>query len=99
MSEKLQVNDNKEKKRFELEREGKTSFVDYILNKQDVIFLTHTEVPKELEGQGIASELMEGVFQILSARELSLVPIYPFVKSWLSRNPEWKRLLHENHRF
>ena len=99
MSEKIQVKDNKEKKRFELDRGGKTSIVDYIPTNQGVIYLTHTEVPKELEGQGIASELLSGVFQILSERELSLVPICPFVKSYLSRNPEWKRLLHENHRF
>lgn len=93
------VKDVNEKKRFELEREGKTSFVDYILNSSGVIFLTHTEVPKELEGKGIASELLKGVFQILEERELRLVPICPFVKSYLARNPEWKRLLDEHHNF
>jgi predicted GNAT family acetyltransferase len=99
MSDKFEVKDNKEKKRFELDRGGNISFVDYILTNQEMIYLTHTEVPKELEGKGIASDLLMGVLQILSERELSIVPICPFVKSYLSRNPEWKRLLHENHRF
>lgn len=99
MSQNNMVKDVNEKKRFELEREGKTSFVDYILNSSGVIFLTHTEVPKELEGKGIASELLKGVFQILEERELRLVPICPFVKSYLARNPEWKRLLDEHHNF
>ena len=99
MSQDNQVKDVKEKKRFELGREGKTAFVDYILNSSGVIFLTHTEVPKELEGKGIASELLKGVFHILEERELKLVPICPFVKSYLARNPEWKRLLDEHHKF
>ena len=76
------MKDVKDKKRFELEREGQTSFVDYILNSKGVIFLTHTEVPKELEGKGIASELLSGVFRILEERKLKLVPICPFVKSY-----------------
>lgn len=85
--------DNEEKKRFELQDGEIIAFVDYIINKKGTIYLTHTEVPKEAEGQGYAKELLEFVFQEIEKRELDLVPICPFVKAYLHRKPEWKRLL------
>lgn len=85
--------DNEEKKRFELQVGEITAFVDYIINKKGNIYLTHTEVPKEAEGQGYAKELLENVFQEIENRELELVPICPFVKAYLHRKPEWKNLL------
>lgn len=99
MSEKVQVKDNSDQHRFELNLDGKTAFVDYILNSKGVIFLTHTEVPKELEGKGIASKMIHSVLSEIESRQLKLVPICPFVKAYLSRHPEWKRLLDEHHRF
>jgi uncharacterized protein len=85
--------------RFELQIEEYTAFIDYILNKKGVLYLTHTEVPKELEGRGIASRLVKAVFRHAEKNELKIAPICPFVKSYLQRHPEWKRLLSEEHRF
>lgn len=85
--------DNKEKKRFELQVDEITAFVDYIINKKGTIYLTHTEVPKEAEGKGLAKEILENVFREIEKRELELVPICPFVKAYLHRKPKWKRLL------
>lgn len=85
--------DNKDRKRFELQIGDVTAFVDYIINKKGVIYLTHTEVPKDAEGQGYAKKLMKNVFKEIEERELELVPICPFVKVYLQRKPEWKRLL------
>lgn len=85
--------DNEEQKRFELQDGNITAFVDYIINKNGTIYLTHTEVPKEVKGQGYAKELLENVFQEIENREYELVPICPFVKAYLHRKPEWKKLL------
>jgi len=85
--------DNEEKNRFELQSGNIIAFVDYIINKKGTIYLTHTEVPKEAEGQGFAKELLENVFQEIEERELELVPICPFVKAYMQRKPEWKKLL------
>jgi len=93
------VADNKEKKRYELQTDGHTAVAEYILNKQGVLFFTHTEVPKELEGQGVASELIKAAFEDAEGRGLKIAPICPFVKSYLHRHPEWKRLLADEHRF
>ena len=91
--------DNEEKNRFELQVGAITAFVDYIINKKGNIYLTHTEVPKEAEGKGYAKELLENVFQEIETRELELVPICPFVKAYLQRKPEWKKLLADFAKF
>lgn len=93
------VKDNKDKKRYELQIDGHTAFAEYILNKQGVLFFTHTEVPKELEGRGVASDLIVAAFKDAEGRGLKIAPICPFVKSYLQRHPEWKRLLADEHRF
>lgn len=90
---------NKERKRFELQVGDITAFVDYIINKKGTIYLTHTEVPKEAEGRGLAKQLLEHVFEEIEKRELELVPICPFVKAYLQRNPDWKRLLADFAKF
>lgn len=46
-----EVINNKEKNRYELKLDGHTAIAEYILNKQGVLFFTHTEVPKDLEGE------------------------------------------------
>lgn len=90
--------DNTERHRFELGVEGKTAFIDYIINRKGVIYLTHTEVPKEAEGQGIASQIIELALSEVEKRGLKLVPICPFVKVYLQRHPEWEKLLAEDFR-
>lgn len=101
MSEKSPrtFSDNEERKRFELQVGEITAFVDYIINKKGEIYLTHTEVPEEAEGRGLAKELLENVFEEIEKRELKLVPICPFVKVYLHRNTHWKKLLADFARF
>lgn len=92
------VTDNTDKKRFELALHGRTAFVDYILTPNGKIYLTHTEVPPELEGQGVGGRLVSSVLQVIDERALDLIPTCPFVISYLRRHPEWKRLLDKNFR-
>lgn len=86
------VIDNKESKRFEHHVDGNIAFVDYILAKGK-IFLTHTEVPQGLEGKGIASGLVKSVLHEVKDRDLTLVPMCPFVAAYIKRHPEWKELV------
>lgn len=57
------------------------------------IFLTHTEVPKSLEGKGIGSVIVKLAYENIKARELKLVPLCPFVAAYVKRHPEWKKIL------
>lgn len=84
---------NQDKKRFELHTEGYIAFIDYILNNQNVMFLTHTEVPKELGGKGVGKELVKSSLQYLKDNGHTLAPICPFVAAYVKKNPEWKEIL------
>jgi predicted GNAT family acetyltransferase len=88
-----QLIDNKEAKRFEFQIEDHVAFIDYILAKGN-IYLTHTEVPTALEGKGIASALVLAVFKVIEQESWSLIPLCPFVATYIKRHPEWKKLVY-----
>lgn len=66
--------------------------IEYIMSGNK-IYLTHTEVPGELEGQGIASDLVKMVLTDIQQKELKVVPLCPFVDKYIKRHPEWEFLI------
>ena len=84
--------DNEERKRYELKIQGHTAFIDYILAKGN-IYLTHTEVPAELEGQGIGSRMVLQALVDIKKKNLTLIPLCPFVAGYLKKHPYWKELV------
>jgi len=66
--------------------------VEYI-KRGSTIFLSHTEVPVELEGKGIGFSLVKRALIDISLNDLTLVPLCPFVALYIKRNPEWKKLV------
>jgi len=95
MKESLQalpVTDHTEMSRFELKVDDHIAFTEYERNGNR-IFLTHTEVPKELEGQGVGAALVEKELQYIEANHWKLVPYCPYVQAYLRRHPEWNRIL------
>lgn len=90
----LLLQDNKEAKRFELAIEDFIAFINYI-QSQDKIFLTHVEVPEELGGRGLGKKILELVLDHVEKQGLKIVPMCPFVTSYLKKNPEKQVLLAE----
>lgn len=86
------VTDNAARSRFELAVEGHVAFAAYKIDG-DVITFTHTVVPKELEGQGIASRLIAHALNEAKARGLKVVPQCPFVAAYIRKHPEWEAVL------
>lgn len=84
--------DNREQKRYEFQIGEESPRVEYI-RAADKIYLTHTEVPPSLAGNGIGSELIGAVLEDIERQGLTLIPLCPFVALYLKRNPEWKRLV------
>ena len=75
------VRDNTDRSRFELlDGDEVLGFIDYLV-RDGVYWLIHTET--EVEGRGVGTALVEGALDDLRARNIPLVPICPFVVSWL----------------
>jgi len=88
----IDIFENTTRKCFETKVGDAIAFIEYIRAK-GAVYLTHTEVPKALEGQGIASTLVKGVLTILKNEEAKIAPLCPFVAAYIKRHPEWKTML------
>lgn len=84
----LLVRDLGGKKRFQLGEGEETPFIEFIQNKQHTIFLTHTEVPQSLEGNGLGSLIVSRTLKHLRDEGLKMAPLCPFVAAYLKKHPE-----------
>jgi len=92
VSDARQVTDNEAESRFELDEEGATAVAYYRL-AGDVMTFTHTEVPRQFRGRGIASRLVRGALETARAEKLTVVPACSFVARYIAQHPEFRDLL------
>ena len=88
--QKLKV--NTQLHRLELEVEGNIAFIEYKLDN-GTLFLIHTEVPAALEGKGAGSAIVQKALQYAKDNNYKIVPICPFVQSYLKRHKEWHDII------
>lgn len=84
---------NPEKRRFELELENHIAFAEFITNNDNIVFVTHTEVPSELEGKGVGSHLISLVLNWIKENGYTLAPLCPFTAAYVKRHPKCKEIL------
>ena len=87
--QKLKVNDALH--RLELEIEGSIAFIEYKLLREKLL-LIHTEVPPALRGRAQSATVQKG-FQQVKDNNYKMVPICPFVGSYLKRHKEWNDIV------
>jgi len=84
--------DNRALSRFELDDSGVTAVANYRL-AGGVIAFTHTEVPPQARGKGLASRLIAGALESIRARGLKVVAQCSFVQDYLAKHPEFRDLV------
>ena len=87
---------NEAEKQFEIIIDAHTAFIEYTM-KDNKIFLTHTEVPKALEGQGVGSVLVKKTLQHSKDHNMIVVPSCSFVANYINKHPEWQSILSEGY--
>lgn len=87
-----EVVDNAGAQHFELKVGDHVAMAYYTL-APGVITFTHTEVPKELSGQGIGTRLARGALEQVRTSGLKVVPKCPFIAAFIGKNPEFAGLL------
>jgi len=86
------LNFNQELKQFEIKIEGNVAKIEYHIT-DDRIFLTHTEVPEVLSGQGIGSLLAQKTLNKIETMKLKVVPYCTFIATYIRKNPQYRKLL------
>jgi predicted GNAT family acetyltransferase len=86
------LRDNEARHRFELDVDGITAFVDY-RKSPGAITLVHTEVPPELGGRGVGSQLARAALDAVRAQGRALSVECPFIRSFMTKHPEYNDLL------
>lgn len=87
---------NEQKKRFEMEVEGRMSYIEYRQFGKQII-LDHTEVDPELKNTDIHLTLIEKTLEWVEANSFLLLPFCPLIQSYIHTFPKWKKIV--DHRF
>lgn len=59
----------------------------------DWMVITHTEVPDEIGGRGIASVLTRAAFEHARTQGWNVRPACSYAAAWANRHPEYNQLL------
>jgi len=92
------VRNNTEQSRYELTVDDTVAgFVEY-RDKGEYVELTHTEVDRSHEGEGLGSQLARAVLDNLRNEERAIIPSCPFINTYLKRHPEYADLVPADRR-
>jgi len=84
--------DNVAKHRLELATSEGMAFVAY-RRVGDVLHLVHAEVPPALGGRGLGTRLVREALDLIRSRGEHIVPVCPFVVSFVARHAEYASLV------
>ncbi len=97
MSDELEVTvvDNEQRHRWEAVHDGKVvGYAEYD-NYPGVVAFTHTVVPSQYEGRGIAGKIVRTALDAVRAEGTRQVdPQCSYVKGWIAKHPEYIPLVY-----
>ncbi len=78
--------------RFEIERNGHIAYLEYSLANK-ILQLIHSEVPPQLRGHGLASELAKSALDWARENGVKVDVICPSVAAYIEKHPEYRDLV------
>ncbi len=81
------INHDQDAKRFTTEVDGYRGELDYTI-VDGVMTITHTRVPPEIGGRGVAAELMRAALQVAAERRLSINPACSYAAAYMRKQRE-----------
>lgn len=91
-SHDISVRHNAAESRFEATVDGKLSVADYQMRDGEMV-MTHTYVPPELRGRGIAEKLVRAALDHAKQEQLRVVPACSYVDLFIQRHAEYQTLV------
>ncbi len=83
------VRHDADRHRYELDADGGVAVAEYHERAGSRIF-THTEVPRQSEGRGVGSKLINAALDDTKRAGLKIVPACSFVVAFVQRHPEYR---------
>ncbi|MDH6343024.1 putative GNAT family acetyltransferase [Parabacteroides sp. PFB2-12] len=93
MEQQYELIKNDALQQFEFNIKGYTPLIEFVMIPDGDVFLTHTEVPMSLAGQGVGTQLVKETLEYLDENNLRVVPLCPFVASYIQKHPEWEKIV------
>lgn len=87
-----EVRHNEAAQRYEVETGGYSAVAEYAWQDGKQVF-THTFVPPELRGKGLAEKLVRRALEDARAAGRKVIPACSYVGVFIERNPEFKPLV------
>ena len=88
----VEVRHNAAEHRFEVALEGKLAVADYVLRDGEMV-MTHTYVPPEFRGKGIAEKVVRAALVYAQEKGLKVVPACSYVELFIQRHREFQALV------
>jgi predicted GNAT family acetyltransferase len=88
----VQVTRNEAEEQFEATAGGGKGVLTYA-EKDGKLYMLHTQVPEELEGQGIGGALVRTAADYARENGEKVVPFCPFARAWLQRHHDYDDLI------
>ncbi len=91
----IQQENNAERGRFFIEKDGKT-LAEMIYDwKHGLMVIEHTEVDGSLAGLGVGKQLVNAAVDYARAHKISIFPVCSYAKKVLERSPEYADVLKQ----
>lgn len=92
MTADTQIRHDAAARRFTTTIDGVDAFVEYEQSGEQLV-ITHTRVPDEIGGRGIAGQLVQAAFDHARSAGLSVRPACSYAAAWAERHPDVADLL------
>ena len=87
----LNIEHDQAGQRFRTQVDGVACVLEYT-ERAGVMTITHTEVPAEVGGRGIASALVQAAMDTARANGWKVNPACSYSGAWMARHPEYQDL-------
>lgn len=90
--DQVEVKHDEAARRFEAEIHGMRAVLVYKI-VPGIMLIQHTEVPRELEGRGLAARLTRVALEYARSKSFQVVPACSYTSSYMAKHPEYNDLL------
>jgi uncharacterized protein len=95
VSDDVVVTRNEDEQRWEARVDGELAGIAAYQLTDKLIVFTHTEVEPAFEGRGIAGVLARTALDAVADEGTrKVMPLCPYIKAWIGRHPDYKRLVY-----